>query len=553
MENEMNDVDLNSKSIGTDSDNVKADFDAIIVGAGIAGLYQLYLLRNMNMKVRTFEAGSGVGGTWYWNRYPGARVDSQSHIYQYWFSDEILNEWDWSERFPAQPETERYLNFVADKCDLRKDIQFNTRVTSADYDDACKRWIIKTDNDETVSTRFFVSCTGMVSAPLVPPFPGYENFKGQIAHTARWPKEGMDLAGKRVGVIGSAATGMQVIQTIASIVSHLKVFQRTAQYAIPMRNPKLTDTDRAAYRARYPEIKKRVHTTFGGFDHDFDRRAYRDLTPEQRTNVLEEIWADGSLSFWHGSFRELFFDEEINEEISEFVRDKIRARVNDPEVAEKLIPRTHGFGLHRVPLETNYFEAYNRDNVELIDVNTAPIECFTETGLKTAEREHDLDVIILATGFDAGTGSLSRMNIHGRGGRSLTEQWQQDIRSTLGLQVHGYPNLFTVAGPLAPATALCNMTTCLQQQVEWVTDCIRYLREHNRTVIEPTADKEAEWVQHHDEVANTTLVVKTRSWYMGSNVKGKPRRLLSYIGGVGAYRQICEEVKQSGYEGFAIG
>ena len=549
----MNDVDVVSENAGADDYSAEPEFDVIIVGAGIAGLYQLYLLRNLEMKVRTFEAGSGVGGTWYWNRYPGARVDSQSYVYQYWFSDEILSEWNWSERFPAQPETERYLNFVADKCDLRKAIQFNTRVTSADYDDASRCWIIKTDRGDTVRSRFFVSCTGMLSAPLAPPFPGHENFRGQIAHTARWPKAGLDLAGKRVGVIGTAATGMQVIQTIASVVGHLKVFQRTAHYAIPMRNPRFTDADRAAYRARYPELKKRVHTTFTGFDYDFDGRAHRDLTAEQRTAMLEELWADGALSFWIGGFAEVFFDKEINEEISEFVREKIRARVNDPEVAEKLIPRTHGFGLRRVPLETNYFEAYNRSNVELIDVSTAPIECFTETGLKTADREHDLDVIILATGFDAGTGSLSRMNISGRGGRSLTEQWQQDIRSTLGLQIHGYPNLFTIAGPLAPAAALCNMTTCLQQQAEWVTDCIQYVREHGHSVIEPTAEKESEWVRHHDEVANSTLMVTTNSWYMGSNVDGKPRRLLSYIGGASNYRQICEEVKESGYEGFVLG
>ena len=534
------------------NDRAAVEFDAIVVGAGVAGLYQLYRLRETGLKVRLFDGAANVGGTWYWNRYPGARVDSPSHVYQYWFSDEILAEWDWSERFPAQPEIERYLNFVADRCALRKDIQFETLITEADYDQAGKRWMVTTDHGDILSTRFLVSCTGMLSTPIAPPFPGRETFRGTVVHTARWPKDGVEMAGKRVGVIGTGATGMQVIQTIASQVSHLTVFQRTAQYAIPMRNPRFTDADRAAYRARYPELKKQVQGTFAGFDTDLDPRAYSDLTPEERAAALEALWADGSLSFWIGSFRELFTDADINEEISEFVRKKIRARVDDPAIADTLTPTTHGFGLHRVPLETLYFEAYNRDNVELVDVNRAPIVAFTETGLKTEAGAYDLDVIILATGFDAGTGSLARMNIHGRDGRSLAAQWQQDIRSTLGLQVHGYPNLFTVAGPLAPSTAFCNMTTCLQHQVEWITDCIRYVRDHGGTAIEPTEEKEAGWVAHHDEVANSTLLVKTDSWYMGANVEGKPRRLLSYIGGVGAYRQMCEEVKASGYEGFVI-
>jgi acetone monooxygenase len=544
-------TDVTTQDNGS-SNQATVEYDAIVVGAGVAGLYQLYLLRDMGLQVRLFDGASNVGGTWYWNRYPGARVDSPSHVYQYWFSDDILANWNWSERFPAQPEIERYLNFVADRCDLRKDIQFKTLITNAAYDQVEKRWQVTTDHGDTLSTRFLVSCTGMLSTPIAPSFPGRESFRGTVVHTARWPQEGVELAGKRVGVIGTGATGMQVIQTIASEVSHLTVFQRTAQYAIPMRNPRFTDADRAAYRARYPELKKQVQGTFAGFDTDLDPRAYRDLSPAERTAALEALWADGSLSFWIGGFRELFTDTDINEEISAFVRKKIRARVNDSQIADTLTPTTHGFGLHRVPLETQYFEAYNRDNVELVDVSHTPIVAFTERGLKTTASEYPLDVIILATGFDAGTGSLARMDIHGCDGRSLAAQWQQDICSTLGLQVHGYPNLFMVAGPLAPSTAFCNMTTCLQQQVEWITDCIRYVRDHGATAIEPTAEKEAEWVAHHDEVANGTLIVKTNSWYMGSNVTGKPRRLLSYIGGVGTYRQRCEEVKASGYEGFRI-
>jgi cation diffusion facilitator CzcD-associated flavoprotein CzcO len=536
----------------TNGANANKHYDAVVTGAGIAGLYQLYRLRDLGMTVKSFDAASNVAGTWYWNCYPGARVDSQSYVYQYWFSDELINEWNWSERFPAQPETERYLNFVADKLDLRKDIQFDTRVTSADWDDDEHRWVVRTDQGDEVSAKFLVSCTGMLSAPKVPPFPGHEKFKGQIAHTARYPREGIDLAGKRVGVVGTGATGIQVIQTIADKVAELTVFQRTAQYGVPMRNYKFTDEERAHWKGKAHELKERVNHTFTGFDFDLDNGSWHDYTKEQRREILEKYWADGSLAIWTGTFAEILVEEEANAEVSEFARDKIRARINDPEIADIVVPTAYGFGTYRVPLENGFYDAFNRDNVKVVDVRKAPIECFTETGLKTADGEYELDVVILATGFDAGTGSLTQMGIHGRGGRSLTEEWGRDIRSTLGLQVAGYPNLFTVAGPLAPSTAFCNMTTCLQQQVDWVTDCIAYLQDKGNVSIEPTVEKQDEWVQHHDDTANATLMVKTNSWYTGANIEGKPRRLLSYIGGVGNYRRICDEVKDSGYQGFVI-
>jgi acetone monooxygenase len=528
------------------------EFDALVVGAGIAGLYQLYRLREMGLKVRAFDTASDVGGTWYWNRYPGARVDSMSYVYQYWFSDELLNEWDWSERFPAQAETERYLSHVADKFELRKDIQFNTRIAHARWDDATRRWSLETEAGERFTARYFVSCSGMLSAPVVPPFPGHEKFKGTIAHTARWPREGLNLAGKRVGVVGTGATGIQVIQTIAAEVAELKVFQRTAQYAVPMKNDRYDAAAFAKWREKYPEFRDKVHHTFAGFAFDFELPPYRSLTPAERIEALEKLWADGSLSFWVGGFTETLVEEDINEEISNFVRAKIRARIKDPKVAEILVPTAYGFGTYRVPLENGYYDAFNRDNVELIDVRATPIERFTENGLVVNGREFELDVVILATGFDAGTGALSRMDVHGRGGVSLTETWNKDIRSTLGLQVHGFPNLFTVAGPLAPSTAFCNMATCLQQQVDWVTDCIAFLGKHDKTVIEPTVEKENEWVTHHDEVANATLMMRTNSWYTGANIEGKPRRLLSYIGGVGNYRKFCDEAKDSNYAGFEV-
>lgn len=528
-------------------------FDAVVIGAGVAGMYQLYRLRQQGLNVVAIEAGSAVGGTWYWNRYPGARVDSQAYIYQYWFSEELAKEWNWSERFPAQPETEAYLNFIADRCDLRKDIRFNTRVVGARFDEATNRWQIRTDAGDLLDAKYFVSCAGMLSAPLTSTFPGQETFKGPIFHTARWPKEPVQLAGKRVGVVGTGATGIQVIQTIASQVGHMKVFMRTPQYIIPMRNPKYGDSDRAAQKEGFHDMRKRVQGTFAGFDYDFAGDSFYNMTPEARRELMEKVWADGSLSFWLTLYPEMFTDQKVNDEVSEFVREKMRERIKDPVLAEKLIPTSYGFGTHRVPLETQFLEAFLRPNVEIVDVKASPIVCVTPEGVKTADGKiHELDVLILATGFDAGSGALTRMDIRGRGGRSLTEDWSKDIRSTMGLMVNGYPNLFTTAAPLAPSAAFCNMTTCLQQQVDWVTDCIKYMESHDLKLIEPTKEIEDKWVAHHDEIANATLVTKTDSWYMGSNVNGKPRRLLSYIGGVGTYRQKCDEVKASNYAGFRM-
>jgi len=525
--------------------------DAVVVGAGFAGMYSLYKLREQGLKVQVYEAGTGVGGTWYWNRYPGARVDSQAYIYQYWFSKELLDEWNWSERFPAQDETERYLNHVADRFDLRKDIQFKTRVTAATYDEKTQRWTISTDDGKTVSAQYFIMGTGGLSVPMLPALPGIENFKGRIVHTAQWPREGVDLKGKRVGIIGTGATGIQVIQTIAGEVGHLTVFQRTPNYTIPMRNPKYDDAARAELRAQYPMLKERVQRTFAGFDYDFEDRNFFDVDPAERQRILQRLWDDGSLNFWIGGFREVFFDEKVNAEFSDFVRQRIRERVKDPKVADKLVPQDYGFGTRRVPLETKYYEAFNRDNVLLVDTKATPIEEVTAQGIRTSEGVHELDILICATGFDAGTGALTKVDIRGRDGLLLRDAWAQDgVRTTMGLQVHGYPNLFMTMAPFSPAAAFCNVPTCLQQQVDWISDCIAFVRQQGRHSIEPSAEAEAKWVAHHDELANMTLVPKTNSWYMGSNVKGKPRRLLAYAGGVGTYRAKCEEVKASGYEGF---
>ena len=526
--------------------------DAVVIGAGVAGLYQIHQLREQGLSVRGFDAASDVGGTWNWNRYPGARFDSECYIYQYLFSEDLYKDWSWSERFPGQPEIERWMHYVADRLDLRRSIQFNTTIQSAHFNEATERWLVTTDSGEVIDTGFLVTCCGMLSAPLSSLFPGQETFKGQIFHTARWPKEPVDLAGKRVGVIGNGATGIQVIQTIAEKVEHLSVFIRSPQYVLPMKNIKYGAAEVEGYKSRFKELAETLPHTFSGFEYDVEH-TWAELTPQQRLDVLEEGWSNGSLKLWLASFAEVFTDEDVSAQISEFVREKMRARLKDPKLCELLIPTDFGFGTHRVPLETNYLEVYHRPNVEIVSVKDNAIESVTPEGIKTADGTvHPLDIIILATGFDAGTGALTRIDIRGREGRSLKEDWSKDIRTTMGLQVHGYPNLFTTGAPLAPSAALCNMTTCLQQQTEWISACIKYLRSKDLKCIEPTQEAEEQWITHHEELANATLVAKTSSWYMGSNVEGKPRRLLSYIGGVGDYRNRCNDVAEKGYPGFDL-
>jgi len=527
--------------------------DALVIGTGVAGLYQLHQLREQGFAVKAVDTATNVGGTWYWNRYPGAKFDSESYIYQYLFSEDLYKDWTWSQRFPGQPEIERWMNYIADRLDLRKDIHFSTTVKSAHFDESTQRWMVTTDTGETFDTQFLISCTGMLSAPLANVFPGQETFKGRIFHTSRWPKEQIDFAGKRVGVVGNGATGIQVIQTIAPTVGELKVFVRTPQYITPMNNPSYGPAEAAAYKERFAELREVLPRTFSGFEYDFENGPWSELSPERRREILEANWKDGSLKLWLATCSELFFESAVSDEVSEFVREKMRERLKDPRLCELLIPTDYGFGTHRVPLESNYLEVYHQPNVELVSVKANPIKEVTPKGIKLADgTEYELDILILATGFDAGSGALTRIDIRGRGGRSLKDDWNREIRTTLGLQVHGYPNLFTTGAPLAPSAALCNMTTCLQQQTEWITDCLMHLRSSGAAAIEASAALEDEWVKHHDEIANATLVTKTDSWYMGSNVDGKPRRLLSYIGGVGNYRQKCEDLAREGYPGFVM-
>ncbi len=527
------------------------ELDAVVLGAGVAGLYQLHQLREQGLRVKAFDAAGDVGGTWWWNRYPGARFDSEGYIYQYLFDEKLYKDWSWSQKFPGQPEIERWMHYITDRLDLRKDIQFGTRITSAHYDEGRGRWLVHTDQGDVVDTQFFVSCAGMLSAPLHN-IPGIESFSGQLVFTSAYPAEGLDLEGKRVGVVGIGATGIQVIQTIASEVSHLTVFARTPQYMLPMKNPTYGPEEQDWYKSRFEELKATIPHTFSGFEYDFEH-AWADCSPERRQEILEEIYQDGSLKLWLAGFGEVFFVDEISEAVSEFVRDKMRARLRgDQHLIDTLVPTDYGFGTHRVPLENGYLEVYHRDNVDLVNVRDNAIAQIRPEGIALADGTlHEFDVIILATGFDAGTGALTRIDIRGRDNRSLAEEWGQDIRTTMGLAKHGYPNLLTTAVPLAPSAALCNMTTCLQQQTEWISGAIRDLKADGKSTIEPTADGEDAWVAHHEELANATLVPKTTSWYLGSNVPGKPRRLLSYIGGVGTYRQKCEEEAAGGYPTFS--
>lgn len=544
-----------SKLAAVSAENGKVTYlDAMVIGAGVAGLYQLYRLREMGLTVRAYDTASGVGGTWYWNRYPGARFDSQAEIYQYWFSEELYKSWQPTERFPAQPETEQWLNFVANRLDLKKDIQFNTRIAAAHFCEESGHWRVTTEAGETINTQYLISCCGMLSAPLSDRFPGQTDFNGQIYHTGLWPKDPVDFSGKRVAVVGTGATGIQVIQTIAPAVGSMKVFVRTPQYVIPMRNPKYSKEDWEKWGTQFHQLKKRVRETFAGFDYDFDAGPWAEKTPDERQAVLEQLWEDGSLAMWLASFPEMFFDEQVNEVVSEFVRIKMRERLQSrPELCNLLIPTDYGFGTHRVPLESKYLEVYLQPNVEAVDCKQSPIERIVPEGIQTADGKiHEVDIIVLAVGFDAGSGALSRIDIRGRDNRSLREQWKQEIRTSMGLQIHGYPNLFTTGAPLAPSAALCNMTTCLQQQVDWITGCIEFAIQHGKQVVEASKEFEDDWVQHHDETAAKTLVVKTDSWYMGSNVDGKPRRLVSYIGGVGNYHRRCDEIAAQGYPGFEM-
>jgi cation diffusion facilitator CzcD-associated flavoprotein CzcO len=527
-------------------------FDAIIIGAGFSGLYQLHRLRDqLGLSVLVIEAGSEVGGTWYWNRYPGARCDSESYYYSYSFSDELQQEWDWTERYPEHSEIRRYLGHVADRLDLKRDIRFDTRVASATYDEATERWTVTTEAGESIETTFLITAVGCLSSANVPAIPGLETFKGEWYHTGRWPHEPVDFSGKRVGLIGTGSTGIQATPAIAAEAAHLTVFQRTANYSVPARNGPVAQDTWRQIKANYAEIRNKARGSTNGHPFDVSEESALSVPEDERRKRYEAAWEAGGLRF-RAVFSDIMRDEAANSTAADFIRDKIRSIVKDPATAEKLTPRDHPFAAKRPPIDTDYFETFNRDNVSLVDVKATPIEAITPTGIRTSDAEYPLDVIVFATGFDALTGPLLAIDIRGRDGRSLREDWAAGPRSYLGLQVPGYPNLFTITGPGSPSV-LTNMPVAIEQHVDWITDCIRHMREAGKQHIEAEPDAAEAWVEHVNETAASTLLVKAdSSWYLGANIPGKPRVFMPYAGGMARYAETCAEIARDDYRGFAM-
>jgi cation diffusion facilitator CzcD-associated flavoprotein CzcO len=522
-------------------------YDVIVIGAGVTGLYALYRLRQLGLSARSFEEGSGVGGTWFWNRYPGCRFDSESYTYGYSFSEELLQEWDWKEHYSGQPENERYLNFVADKFDLRRDIRLNSRVMSAVFDEDENLWEVTIEDGHRAKGQFLVTSVGILSAGYVPDFEGKDSFKGISCHTGRWPKEGVDLAGKRVGVIGTGASGVQLITEIAKEVSHLTVFQRTANFCAPLRNSPIDDETQSQIKENYPAIFEKCMETPGSFMHEFDKRSAMSVSAEERLEKYESLWQESGFKKWLSNFYDVMLPGEANEDYAEFFRNKIRERVNDPLVAEMLVPKGHMFGSKRLPCESGYYEVYNQDNVLLVDVREAPIERITPTGIKTKDAEYDLDVIVFATGFDAVTGSLSRLDIRGEGGQTLKDKFANGPRTFMGVQSAGFPNLFTIN-----QASVGNFVRAAEPLVDWITEAMGFVRDNNFQRISATPEAEEAWTQHVAEAGAKILRSQADSWYVGANIPGKARGLLTAPDTAPVMRAKRNEVAAKGYEGFLL-
>jgi cation diffusion facilitator CzcD-associated flavoprotein CzcO len=529
-------------------------YEVIIIGAGLSGMYQLYRLQREGVSAHVFEAGGDVGGTWYWNRYPGARFDSESWTYGFSFSEELLRDWDWSEHFSAQPETLQYCNFVADSFDLRRDITFNRRAISAAYDEDSNEWQIEFQGGGNARSRFLITAIGPLSVPTMPTIPGVGDFRGEAYHTGTWPHDPVIFKGKRVAVIGTGATGVQTITEVAKTVGHLTVFQRTPNWCAPLHNSAIDAETQFKIKANYPDIFARCRESFGCFIHAADPRNALEVSPEEREAFYEKLYNEPGFGIWMGNFRDILIDKAANDTITDFVRRKIRQRVQDPVLAEKLIPTNHGFGTRRVPLESGYYEVYNQPNVRLVDLRQTPIDQITPNGITTNGTAYEFDMIIYATGFDAITGAFDRMDIRGRGGKQLKEKWADGPKTYLGLQVAGFPNMLTLVGPHNAAT-FCNIPRCIEQNVDWVANLLRYMGEKGYTRIEPTEAAEEAWTEHVHDSAARLLLMQVDSWMTGinRNVTGRQKRtFMAYAGGAPKYREKCDEIAANSYAGFLL-
>ena len=527
--------------------------DAVVIGAGFSGLYMLHKLRDrMGLTVRVFEAGGGVGGTWYWNRYPGARSDSDSYVYGFTFDEQLWREWEWSERYPEQHEIRAYLEHVADRFDLNKDITFDTRVTGATFDEADNSWTVTTDKGQTISARYLITAVGALSVSNLPDFPGRDSFQGETYHTGHWPHEGVDFTGKGVGVIGTGASAVQAIPLIAKEASDLTVFQRTANYVIPANNGPVPEEIRQARLGNYAGIRERIQQSYFGFELDLLEKGALESTDEEIYSELMPRWEEGGFGIWLGSYVDMFFDDDANAKVRNFLHDRIREKVKDPETAELLIPKGYPFGVKRNPLDSGYYETFNEPHVHLVDVKSNPIAAVTPTGLRLEDgATFEFDAIVYATGFDAMTGPMNKIDIRGRGGQLLGEKWADGPRTYLGLTSAGFPNLFTITGPQSPSV-LSNMPVSIEQHVDLVATIIGEVRDRGAATVEPTKEAEDAWVVHNAELVKPTLFETADTWYMGANIPGKPRVFMPHLSFVGPYRAKCDEIVANDYEGFVF-
>jgi len=537
-----------------DNSSARADLDAdvLVVGAGAAGLYSIYKLRQLGFRVLAFEAADGVGGTWYWNRYPGCRCDVESMEYSYSFSEELQQEWHWNDRFSTQQQILEYLNHVAERFELLPLVSFNTRITKAHYDSKKACWTLNTDQGQTFRAPYTIMATGNLSTPRLPDIAGLDDFEGDWYHTGLWPSDGVDFSGQRVGVIGTGSSGVQMIPIVAEQAKELFVFQRTANFILPAHNGPIEADDERRHKAEYPARRKAAaFTPFGIAGYPPPTQAARDVSDHDRDGIYEQKWqAGGTISYLY-SFTDLLVDESANQTAAEFVRNKIRSTVKDPQVAELLCPDNHPIGTKRLVMDTNYFETYNLQHVTLVDVRSAPIQRFTRKGIQTSEAEYELDAVAIATGFDAMTGAMKEIDIQTDAGMDISSKWVDGPRTYLGIMVAGFPNMFMITGPQSPGVK-SNMIFSIEQHINWIADCLVHMRDNDCNEIQAQQSAEDDWVEHNNAVADSTLYPKANSWYMGANIPGKPRIFMPYVGGVESYVQKCEQVVSNGYEGFSL-